>query len=242
MHEQMPTNFQSRMDEARECLSRGEYARARSCYDQAISIERDSGALTNRGLLYLFFGQGNNAWKDLTEVRETADEPISLPEVGVALWVAERRTEACADWAEEIRRHRDGLIVYTDEGGGVQPPAFLWWASAHPELSSWREIAVKELEQIVSEALNEHGYLFAVAQFLLGNIEPGQLLRKAATKYKQAERQQLCQAHFHLAARCIDDRDVITYRQHLEQACSYGDLLFCPQYLLARNILFARHE
>ena len=129
----------------------GRYIDALHIYEEELAPLNEPrlfGNLTNLAILHLLMGHLDNALAAFQEARALPPPPaIPVPFIGAILWMQGKHKEACEDWAYEIGRRRLGIITHSDEAGGVEVPALLWWASAHTGFEGWRKLAEQELRK-----------------------------------------------------------------------------------------------
>ena len=237
-------------DRAWQAMLDGHYEDALRMQD---SFVQRNGArwLRSRGTTRLLLGDAAGAETDFRTFRDRpCPGKFPIPDVGTAIWLQGRHEEACEDWAYEISRRRSGVITHCDEAGGVEVPALLWWASAHPSLEVWRKLAVEELRDRDRRNRRRKDYgpgplrrwerwPGVLAPFLAG--ESGEdALRPVIQDSNPFLAGTRCKACFYLGARRLDAGDLSGYRYYLELAIGEGGYKVRePEYCLARAELLA---
>jgi lipoprotein NlpI len=215
----------------------GRYAEALQRWDTILAHDRMTlGSFTNRGITRLLVGNLEGALADFLEVRQFPFLPrVQVPFIGTTLWMEGQREAACEDWAAEIARHNAGEFTHiTDDAGGIQIPALLWWASAHSSLEHWRALAVKKLRRRAqTKQCQRSRWPGPLAPFLLGRVSNEAIHSMAADSGGFSARAR-CQASFYLGARYLDAGDFMAYRESLVQAAGQSNRTITqPEYHLA---------
>lgn len=185
------------------------------------------GNMTNLAILYLLMDDLDKALDVFRDIRGLPPPPIiPVPFIGAILWMQGKRTEACEDWAYEISRRDAGIITHCDEAGGVEVPALLWWAVAHPGLEGWRKIAERELKKRWRTKRCQHSrWPGSLVPYLLGQgsehaPSDEELLRAASTyseRYPRINFRYRCLAHFYIGASYLARSDEAAYLLNIEQ-------------------------
>lgn len=226
----------------------GRYEEALQQWDAILARDQRSlGFYENRGITRLLVGEMEGALEDFLEARHNPSFfRLQVPFVGVTLWLQGKHDAACEDWANEITRRRAGEFTHvTDDAGGVEIPALLWWASAHPALDGWRKTAEAELQRRGrTKQCQRSSWPGPVVPFLLGSTTEEDLSAAVLASYSPdtgvlaAWRQ--CKAHFYLGARALDQGNITRYREQLSQAMGQEpSLILHAEYHLARADLQA---
>src|SRR5947209_3175820 len=98
----------------------GRYEEALEAWDALLAWDQQAAHYNNRGITHLLAGNLRAAWRDFVAARN--EVPYHANEkVGVALWLLDRRAEACADWAKEIEapRYYPGERALIFDGGNA---------------------------------------------------------------------------------------------------------------------------
>jgi tetratricopeptide (TPR) repeat protein len=213
------------------------YEEAIELYTLNLARQDRMTAYMNRGTTWLLMGNYERAEADFRKARnhpENSFAPLTNLKVGVALWLRGLKDAACDDWANEIRRIRSKVITQSDAAGGITPIALLWWASAHPEVSSWKKTADKELRhQWKNKTCQRNLWPGTLAPFLLGLIPQDALLNAAveSTSYEPIQKRHWRAAHFYIGAKCLDQNDLAGYEEHLKLCIQEEDILTAEYYL-----------
>jgi lipoprotein NlpI len=224
-----------RLRQAWQLTVAGEYEHAITIYTDVLEHLESMNARMNRGTAYLLNGHYKAAEEDFRKCR---NHPEQLPaklvnlQIGVALWLQDRREDACQDWANEITRSRKGDITHSD---GVGAPALLWWASLHPGLEDWRVIAEEELKR---RAKQKKGRFIAwpdpIIPYLLGESSEQDLRDVAQSASNPVVAQQrVCVASFYVGARLLSSGHPDIYRENLRIASGPGASIISNEYHLA---------
>jgi lipoprotein NlpI len=228
-------NTAEQLNQAWQLTIAGEYEHAITIYTDVLEHLESMNARMNRGTTYLLKGDYKAAEQDFRKCR---NHPEKLPaklvnlQIGVALWLQDRREDACQDWANEITRSRKGDITHSD---GVGAPALLWWASLHAGLEDWRVIAEDELKR---RAKQKKGRFVAwpdpIIPYLLGESSEQDLLAVAKSASNPVVAQQrVCVATFYIGARLLSLGHPDSYRENLRIASGSGASIISNEYHLA---------
>jgi len=191
--------------------------------DHLLSLRDNVTLRLLRGSLRLLTGDLIGGQQDLEIARVhpgLGQSRLMRTNVGAALWMQGKREAACQDWAEEIRLFRARVVTHTDPVGGVEPPAILWWASAHEDMKHWRKAAEKELRaRIKTTRYRPDVWPGPVAPYLLGETADDALLvftsgEPSFSNPMWAPRE----AHFFTGARLLDRGDLAAYKEQVQLA------------------------
>lgn len=232
-------------------LLSGNYEQAFTLWDAAIAdfenspgtgIGSANGVFSSRGYAHLHVGNAQSALLDFVQAR-IRDPSFSYENVGVALWLLDKKEEACLDWSTEIDRMRSGKIHGTDAGGGVITPSLLWWASLHADLGEWRAAAEKELRRLWNhKGLRYRGWPRPVSGLLLKEVSVSSLIEHVDHPNEIVRSRDLCQAYFYIAASQLAEGDLDKYADYLKMVVDQGEQLLLSgrrvletEYFLAKN-------
>jgi len=225
--------------QAWQAMLEGRYQEAVSSYNYILSHHESLGERMNCGAARLLIGDYKGALSDFQTARFSQQQsPVKVanPKVGVALWLDGKRELACQDWSDEIKRRQAGNITHSDGAGGVEIPALLLWASAHPGLSGWTEEAVKELKsRWRTKQCQRSIWPGSIAAFLLGHIIQEDFVKAASSEYVATTARHLCQCYFYLGATHLARTETNIYRSYLELSLAFpvADIMLQPEYHLA---------
>lgn len=229
----------------------GRYSDALRIYDKEfapLDYVATFGDLNNLGILHILRGNLDNALAVFQEARSLPPPPaIPVPFIGTILWIKGKFGEACKDWAYEIERRRSGVITHSDEAGGVEVPALLWWASAHTGLEGWRKLAEQELKRRGrTKRCQNSRWPGPLVSYLVGqssdNTPSDELLVNNAaafsTSYPEINFRYKCLAHFYVGTAYLARGNSQDYQAQLKQvlaAKSLDVLAGAPPMLDARD-------
>ncbi|BDI29717.1 hypothetical protein CCAX7_17680 [Capsulimonas corticalis] len=213
------TDESSRFNEAIRLRSEGKHQETIRILSDLLVINPSYAlARVARGVTHLVEGQSEQALEDLLEYRRRSRQVSqqSCEFIGVALWCTGERERACSDWADQIRKTRSQVILYTDPAGGVAPGGLLYWASLHPGLSHYSEIAREWLLEILASREARREWPRPVAQFLMGIITEEDLLSATQSKYDVVQGLRQIEARFYIGAQSLERGDFGSYQKILE--------------------------
>jgi tetratricopeptide (TPR) repeat protein len=214
-----------------DLVKQGQYELAYLRLTERIAKEPErEGYHTNRGLCLLNMGRLEEALADFQIVVKLRSESASESarayiDVGVTLWWLGEPLEATAMWRNAIE------AKYTDEAGGIEAPALLFFAASR--------LADQELEKEAEMLLRKKWkpqlaqlWPGPIAGFLLGKMDEETFLVKQTFQNQGLEARRLCKAHFWTGLVYFRQGDVHRYLHHLQQSLVEGILE--PEYYLAK--------
>jgi hypothetical protein len=207
----------------------GRFDEALAGCDHLLSLRDNVTLRLLRGSLRLLTGDMIGGQQDLEIARVhpgLGQSRLMRTNVGAALWMQGKREAACQDWAEEIRLLKARIVTHTDIAGGIEPPAVLWWASAHEDMKHWRKLAEKEMKaRMKTTRYRPDDWPGPVAPYLLGETADDALL--VFTSAEQSAKNPMWaprEAHFYTGARLLDRGDLSGYKEQMELAKNMADI------------------
>jgi hypothetical protein len=149
---------------------------------------------------------------------------------GIAYWLLGKKKEAIDAW------EFSATCMYADAAGGVDTQLLLFFASLVNKDAATKSKVMKNLRRKAKSkrAVNWPGPL---AQFALGDISETQLLESVSAISVLKERQ-LCEAHFVIALKKLEEDNFAECAKELQICIGYGPKSYLQRYYyLAKGIL-----
>jgi tetratricopeptide (TPR) repeat protein len=209
---------------------RGEFGRALASIDHSIQKNPDDELLyRERAYLYLYLGQTQKARADFDLTQRLQEKTFGtkpghlqsdgeITAIGVTYWMENHHDLALAFWRYATTSLIANRISYAHVGGGIETGLLLWFGAAC-ERNADDVALVKQLYE--SRLASTHwshdltSWPGPIVRYFLNQIDAGALIG-SAEEFKQ----NLCVAHFALAARSRENRRYAVCKKHLKEAAA----------------------
>jgi len=217
-----PTILTQQANDAWQMLIDGDFEQGLRQLSSVVLREGTGRYSGMRGIANLLVSNCHEAADDFLKLRRRLR---FTPWVGCSLWICGDHEDACADWADLISAANSSDEMYAEGAGALHQAVLLWWASARHNHHSRRNVAERQLTALVRTDMSRQNGLGPVVQFLAAALN---------SKYPVVESNQLCQAHFYIAAVHLGNDDIGAYRRELLSVLSFGPKYSFPEHHLAR--------
>lgn len=209
-----------------DLVKQGQFEMAYARLTEKVTREPErSFHYTNRGLCLLNMGRLQEALADFqTVIRLRSESDRGYIYAGVTLWWLGRSLEAVEVWRKAVG------AKYTDEAGGVEAPALLFFAASRLADRKIEKDAISLLRKKWKPRLSQI-WPGPIAGFLLGKMDEETFLEKQTFENATLETRRLCKAHFWTGLLHFRQGNVRKYQYHLQQSLVEGKLE--PEYYLA---------
>jgi tetratricopeptide (TPR) repeat protein len=167
---------------------------------------------TERAHCLLGLRKWEEALRDYQYVYQLSSDNDYYPiMIGITLWGLRRFDEAITSWRQAL------MAKYTDLAGGVEAPAFLFFASIRLADNNLCREATARLRKRWKPRLQ---FLWPgpIAGYLLGKIPEQVFLITQTFADPILESRRRCKAHFWVAVKALQQQDFSKYRRHLKHA------------------------
>lgn len=150
--------------------------------------------------------------------------------LGIANWILGNKIEAIEAW-QQARN-----CLYKDAAGGLQIEVYLYFAAVKTEQDKLKLNAKKNIKKLLKfkQTINWPG---PIGNYLLDDITEIEMFSYITSVPILRERQ-LCEAHFVLAIKRLEAKDLNGYYEKLKNCISYGPSSYLEQmYYLAKGEL-----
>jgi hypothetical protein len=219
------------MDEAkrREALvENGDLEGALASVDAEIATSPSDGLLyRERAHLHLYLGHTQQARSDFDttarlETEVSATRPGRLHSnvehnaIGVTYWMEQHRELAIAFWRYMTKMLATNRVSYAPMGGGIDSGLLLWFGAVHERNAEDTNLVRQFFEQRLASKFWSHDltqWPGPIVRFFLNQCDDDEVIEAASD-----QQQELCEAHFALAARAREMGRHAAYRKHLKLA------------------------
>ena len=214
-----------------EFLRAGKNEDAINALNLLVNKSQDPFHIFNRGTAYLALGKYDLAIKDfmLASSQRGVNFITSGDYIfqGVCHWYLNDPCQTVSLWKEALN------APYTDAAGGIEPPAFLFYAGLRQDdislVNEAFDLLIKHKKQFNTE------WPVPVASFLTENIGLEDFINLAiSTRSEELRERRRCELEFYIGISNLKQGDFISFKKHMTNSYNseYGFLQ--PHFYLAR--------
>jgi tetratricopeptide (TPR) repeat protein len=231
---------------------RGEFDHALASIDKSIQQSPNDDLLyRERAHLYLYRGQTQKARADFDSTQKLCEKTFrikpghlqsdgEIAAIGITYWMEGHHDLALAFWRYATASLIANRISYAHMGGGIETALLLWFGAAVERIADDIALVKQLYEKRLASNLWSHdltSWPGPIVRFFLNQIDADELIESA----KESE-QNLCYAHFALAARSRETRRYAMCKKYLQKAANENEEIDMYDFYNVLPFFLARFE